>query len=170
MIQRAIAGLDKVVNERPTTRASVDETDEELRARAQAALIAANKGTVESITHGLLQLPQVRDVKVEEMPNGVPGEIRISVSLAEPTGQPDELPQEVTSKIEELRPAGVRVVTSNAKPTSVQIAVQLVLAGSSLPAAELQQVHNSVRDLMKAELQKKVWARKFASGRLSPRC
>ena len=155
VIQRVIAGLDKVTNERPTARATADETDDELRARARAALIAASTGTVEALTHGLFQLPQVRDAKVEEMPNGVPGEIRIAVSLAQPGANPDDLPPEIAAQIERLRPAGIRVVTASAKPVSIAIGVQLVLAGSSLPAAELAQVHDGVRNTLAAEIQKK---------------
>ncbi len=154
VIQRAIAGLDQVVNQRATTKSSADESDQELRARAADALIAASKGTVEAITYGLLQLPQVRDAKVEEMPNGVPGEIRISVSLAEPGRNPKDLPPEVMAKIEELRPAGIRVVTAPAKTVSIQIGAQLVLAGSSLPAAVIQQVHQNVQAVIAAEIQK----------------
>ena len=45
VIQRAIAGLDAVTNERPTARATSDESDAELRARARDALISSNKGT-----------------------------------------------------------------------------------------------------------------------------
>ena len=154
VIQRVIAGLDKVSNERPTTRATADETDDDLRSRAKAALIAASTGTVEALTYGLLQLPQVRDAKVEEIPNGVPGEIRIAVSLAQPGANPDDLPPEVAAQIERLRPAGIRVVTATAKPVSIQIGVQLVLAGSSLAAAELEQVHDAVRNTLADEIRK----------------
>jgi len=152
VIQRVIAGLDKVTNERPTTRATADETDDELRSRAEAALIGASTGTVEALTYGLLQLPQVRDAKVEEMPNGVPGEIRIAVSLAQPGANPDGLPPEVAAQIERLRPAGIRVVPVTAKPVSIQIGVQLVLAGSGLAATELEQVHEAVRKVLADEI------------------
>ena len=37
VVQRAIAGVDTVDNERPTAAAAVDETDAELRARAKVA-------------------------------------------------------------------------------------------------------------------------------------
>jgi hypothetical protein len=101
-----------------------------------------------------LQLPQVRDAKVEEMPNGVPGEIRIAVSLAQPGANPDDLPPEVTAQIERLRPAGIRVVPVTAKPVSIQIGVQLVLAGSSLAAAELAQVHDGVHKVLADEIRR----------------
>src|SRR5712691_3127721 len=68
VIQRAIAGLDSVTNDKPTTRASDGETDDELRARARTALLGSNKGTVAAIVNGLFDLPEVRDVKLVEMP------------------------------------------------------------------------------------------------------
>lgn len=154
VIQRALAGVDGVLNDRPTSRATADESDEELRARAGAALIAVSKGTVEALTHGLLQLPQVRDVKIEEMPNGVPGEIRVAVSLTAPPAAGDRLPPEVSARIEELRPAGIRVLASSAATTSLSIAVRLVLAGSSLPAPEVAAVHDGVRRALTDAIQK----------------
>jgi hypothetical protein len=151
VIQRSIAGLDTVSNERPTTRASDDESDEELRRRAAAALLASNKGTVPAIRHGLLQMPQVRDVSIIEMPNGVPGEIRLVVSMAEPGASTDP----VLARIEELRPAGIRVLLEGAGSLALQAQVQLVLAGSQMPATEVQQVHNSARDTLVGEIRKK---------------
>ena len=115
VIQRAIAGLDAVTNERPTARATSDESDAELRARARDALISSNKGTLGALRNGLLQLPEVRDVKIIEMPNGVPGEVTLNVSLAQNvTTQGNELPDAVKACIEDLRPAGIRIVGGKA--------------------------------------------------------
>jgi len=151
VIQRAIAGIDSVTNERPTTRASDDESDEELRQRASSALLASNKGTVPAIRHGLLQMPEVRDVNVIEMPNGVPGEIRVIVSMAGPDASLDP----VLARVEELRPAGIRVLVDGAGSVALQANVQLVLAGSQMPAAEIQQVRSGARDRLIAEIRKK---------------
>lgn len=142
VIQRAIAGLDSVVNERQTTRVNEAETDEELRARARAALLAANKGTVESIRFGLLQMPDVRDVLIEEFPNGVPGELRVNVVLADGGSK---LPSSVAERIESLRPAGVRVLTGTASSVDLAARVRLTIAGAVLPPSELEQVREGVR-------------------------
>ena len=158
VVQRAIAGIDKVVNERPTTRASEDETDEELRARARDALLAASKGTVPALRFGLLQLPEVRDVQVIEMPNGVPGEVRLRVTLAEPGpggALPDAVRRRLMDRVEALRPAGVRVLVEGAGSTSLTAKVDLVLAGSRLPPAEVEAVQKSVSDRLRAEIGKK---------------
>jgi len=154
VIQLAIAGLDTVTNERPTTRASDDETDEQLRARARDALLASNKGTVSAIEHGLLQLPDVRSVKLAEMPNGVPGEIEISVDLAQPISG-GGLPRAVLERIEELRPAGIRVVHSRAGSIALQANLQLTLAGSSLPPAAITAIHQTAKAALAADVRKK---------------
>ncbi len=154
VIQRSIAGLDTVTNERETTRSSNDETDEQLRGRARDALIASNKGTASAIEHGLRQLPEVRSVKVIEMPNGVPGEISVAVSLKEPSAAPG-LPRAVLARLDELRPAGIRVVSSATASATLQASVQLTLAGSHLPPAEIAQVREAARAALVAEVARK---------------
>ena len=154
VVQRAIAGLDNVTNERPTTRASDDETDEQLRARARDALLASNKGTVSAIEHGLLQLPEVRSVSLVEMPNGVPGEIKLSIDLMQP-GVGGALPRAVLDRIEELRPAGIRIVRDSAASIALQAKMQLTLAGSSMAPADIAQVHSLAQSTLVSEVRKK---------------
>ena len=154
VIQRAIAGLETVTNERPTTRAGDDETDIDLRARARDALLGSNKGTVSAMRNGLLQLPEVRNVKVVEMPNGVPGEISLIVSLDEPSAE-ESLPRAVLARIEELRPAGIRIVTGSAGNITLQARLQLVLAGSHLPPAQISTVQKLAQATLVAEVTRK---------------
>ncbi|HYQ46038.1 MAG TPA: baseplate J/gp47 family protein [Polyangiaceae bacterium] len=154
VIQRSIAGLDRVINERPTTRATDDETDEQLRARARDALRASNKGTLQAIEFGLLQLPDVRSVKIVEMPNGVPGELALTIDLTQPLAN-GALPRAVLERIEELRPAGIRIINSSATSVALQANVHLTLAGSSQPAATIEQIHRQARSALVAEVKKK---------------
>lgn len=151
VIQTALAGLERVSNPRPTARASEDESDEELRARARDALLAANKGTAQAIRHGLLQMPEVRDAQITEMPNGVPGEIRVAVSLAEPS--PDgTLPPAIRARIDALRPAGVRVLGESAGRLDLAAELALVLAGSGLPEAETEQLRAAARKTLAGQV------------------
>ena len=153
VIQRAIAGLDAVTNERPTARATSDESDAELRARPRDALISSNKGTLGALRNGLLQLPEVRDVKIIEMPNGVPGEVTLNVSLAQNvTTQGNELPDAVKACIEDLRPAGIRIVGGKAGTVDLAAKVQLTLAGSQLAKAEVSKVQDQVRKTLVGEV------------------
>lgn len=135
VIQRSIAGIDTVTNDRPTTTSADDETDLELRSRARVALLAASKGTIPAMEYGLLQLPDVKSVKIEEEPRRVAGELRIAVTLAH--GDGSTLPSSVTQRIEELRPAGIRILAEVAGVLTAAARVRLVLAGSGLPAPEL---------------------------------
>lgn len=147
VIQRAIAGVDTVTNERPTSTASQDEKDTELRARVRVALTAAAKGTVAALSNGLLALPTVRAVSIEERPDDVPGEIRVSVSLTTPPAD-GSIPPDVLDRIEELRPAGIRVRLDKAGDLHLAARVQLVLAGSSLPLAERERLHQLARQTL----------------------
>jgi hypothetical protein len=139
VISRLVAGLSEVTNERATTRASEDESDEDLRLRARGALTAVDKGTVEALRHGLLQLEDVRDVQIEEMPDDIAGEVRLKLSLA-----PDAKETRIDDRIEELRPAGVRVRWTK---TSVKLRakLKLILAGSALPATEVDALKETAR-------------------------
>ncbi|MEN3333444.1 MAG: hypothetical protein V7641_2809 [Blastocatellia bacterium] len=156
VIQRAIAGLDSVTNERDTSRATENESDTELRARAREALASSDKGTVGALRNGLLQLPDVRDVQIQEMPNGVPGEVAINVSLAQGVVAPgDDLPASVLARIEELRPAGIRVIRGKAAIVDLAVKVQLTLAGSQIAQADLTTLRNQVKETLVAEIGKR---------------
>jgi hypothetical protein len=152
VVQRAIAGIDTVTNAGATATAAQDESDDELRGRARGALTASNKGTLGAIQSGLLQLPDVRAVNVVEFPNGVPGELQLSISLADPTAT--TLPPTVLARIEELRPAGVRVLPATAAKTELAVRIALVLAGSHLPSSDVEQLHGSVRRQVTAAVAK----------------
>lgn len=153
VIARAVAGLSEVTNERPTSRASEDESDEDLRLRIRGALALADKGTLEAIRHGLLQMAQVRDVKVVDMPNGVPGEIALTISLED--GK-TEIPAEVFQRIEQLRPAGIRLLTPQLSlPVALSANVAFVFAGSSLQPAEIEKIQGAAREALVAAIKNK---------------
>jgi hypothetical protein len=140
VISRLVAGLSDVTNERPTTRANEDESDDDLRLRARGAFTSVDKGTIESLRRGLLQLDDVRDVLIDEMPDGIAGEVRLKLSLA-----PNANETRINAHIEELRPAGIRV---SWKPSSLalQVRVKLILAGSALPSTERMQLQKEAAD------------------------
>lgn len=146
VVQRAIAGVDAVTNPRPTTRAGADESDEDLRRRVSGALLSSAKGTIGALRNGLLMLPDVRGVAIEEEPNGVPGEIRVAVSLAGEDGGP--LPPLVRNRIEELRPAGVRIIAEGAQTTEIAASLSLTLAGPPQPDAAVRPVQEAVRGVL----------------------
>jgi phage-related baseplate assembly protein len=129
-----IAGIATVTNEAPASSAP-PETDDELRRRARGALSVAARGTLDALRFGLLSLPGVKDVAITEFPNGVPGEIEVHVAY-EREGDA-QLEAQVNERIEDLRPAGVRVISRSAANTPLHVSASLTLVGSGVSGTEL---------------------------------
>ena len=128
-----VAGLERPTNPEPARRLSAAETDAELRRRAAGALHGRTLGTVDALRFGLLSLEGVNEVTIVEAPNGVPGEIEVQVAS---DGRP-KLEEQVARTIDELRPAGIRVVQREASRRPINVRVALTLAGSGVSSAEL---------------------------------
>lgn len=165
VMQRAIAGIDAVSNPRPTTRATADESDDDLRRRAAGALLSASKGTVAALENGLLGLPDVRAVAVTEEPNGLPGEIEISLDI-DNLAPGDPLPAIVGNTIEDLRPAGIRVLTATAARAEVSLRAALVLAGAPQPDSAVSAIRNDVAAVLEAKVNGLGLASKLRNGQL----
>jgi hypothetical protein len=89
---------------------------------------------MDALHFGLISIPGVQDVAITEAPNGVPGEIKIEVAYSDPR---PEVEEQVISKIDDLRPAGIRVILGEVDRKHVDVRVELTLAGSGLPDAEV---------------------------------
>ncbi|MBJ6369932.1 baseplate J/gp47 family protein [Sedimentitalea arenosa] len=163
--QRTIAGIDAVTNPRPTTRATTDESDDDLRRRVAGALLAANKGTVTALKNGLMALPDIRSVAVHEEPNGLPGEIEIALDI---DGQSpgDPLPPVVANTIEDLRPAGIRVVTASAARAEVALRLTLLLAGAPQTEAVVAGILSDVTDVLETKVNATGLATRIRNGPL----
>jgi len=142
-LETAIAGISEVSNEQPAYAAPAVETDEALRRRARGALFGAVRGTVEAIRFGLLSVPGVRHVGVVEAPNDVPGEIALEVSYEDDRA---EVRAQVAARLEELRPAGIRVLrVGDAGRRVVDVRVHLTLAGGGVAEPELGELTAALR-------------------------
>ncbi len=142
-----VAGVGQVGNDAPAAAAAAPESDEDLRRRARGALAVAARGTVDALRWGILSVPGVKAVSVTEFPNGVPGEIAVSVAYATPD---EAVARDVADRIEELRPAGIRVVSSRATETEVRVTATLTLAGSGVPPADLAALQAGVEERVAA--------------------
>jgi len=149
LLEITIAGISAVTNPQPARRLSAPETDADLRRRARAGLQGIVRGTVDALRFGLLSLPEVKDVTIVEAPNGVHGEIRIDVAYNDNS---DAARAVVRSRIDELRPAGVRVVDGEAARLRVGARVHLTLAGSGISGAELADVTTALTQRISAYL------------------
>lgn len=131
-----VAGVATVANDAPAVAAAAPETDDDLRRRSRSALAVAARGTVEAIKFGLLSIPGVKDVVVTEFPNGVPGELKVDIAYE----RDDDLEVEraVVDRLEELRPAGIRIPSpTKVAPVSLSTIANITLAGSGVSSSEL---------------------------------
>jgi uncharacterized phage protein gp47/JayE len=144
-----IAGVSGVTNTQPSRRLAVPESDDDLRRRTRGALHASVRGTLEALRFGLLSIPGVKDVAIEEEPNDVPGEIRVTLAFTESTPAVQE---EVARVIEQLRPAGIRVLQGEAGRRRIGLRAELMVAGAGLDAAATDLLVASVEDELAAFL------------------
>jgi uncharacterized phage protein gp47/JayE len=140
-LEVVIAGISSVTNIQPARRLTAPETDDELRRRARNALHGELRGTTDALKFGLRSVPGVKDVVVEEAPNGVAGEVRLQIAYSDPT---PETKARVAQRIRELRAAGIRVLDAEAGSFPVVVQADLRLSGASLPGPELRAVQEGV--------------------------
>jgi uncharacterized phage protein gp47/JayE len=143
-----IAGIDKVSNPEPSRRLGQDESDDELRRRAQGAFQGVSRGTLDSLRFHLLSLTDiVKDVTITEEPNGVPGEVRIDVAYFQETPEARALVEE---RIRQVKPAGIRVTSGSAARRRINVRVALTLAGTGVSGSDFA----SLRAALEASLVK----------------
>jgi uncharacterized phage protein gp47/JayE len=138
-----IAGIARVTNPAPASRAAADETDTELRTRAKNFLHGSERAT----------LGALRQVLIE---NGVDGDIDDSTTpgLISVTPHGDDLTPEQLKKLEtELdatRPAGVQLLMNTPLAAlRVDLRVRLSTAPKTVEA-DLRAAHNQVREAISA--------------------
>jgi len=149
-LETLIAGISTVTNPEPAYRQAAGESDEDLRRRAQGALHGAVRGTLDALRFGVLSVTGVKSVEITEFPNGVPGEVRVDVAYASPDDP--VAAAAVAERIEELRPAGIRVLSSVAARLTVTVRVDLILTGTGVSGAELDDVTAGVEERIAARL------------------
>ena len=150
VLERAIAGVDRVTNEAATFRATEDETDDQLRGRARVAIHGAGRGTLDAIRAGLEALEFVSAVNLAERPDGVPGTLRVDVALTEDTAFNRSV---VGRRLDEVRPAGILVMTAYAGKIDLSFEVTMTLAGSFVSDSEIDATQDGVRTRLAAEVQ-----------------
>jgi uncharacterized phage protein gp47/JayE len=148
-LEIAIAGISEVTNPDPARRLTAPESDEQLRVRARGAMRSTMRGTVDAIRFGLLAIEGVKDVAIAERPNGIAGEIKVDVAYS---SESESVKTLVAARIEDLRPAGIRVITGEAQKLDADVTAELTLAGASLPTADVNAIHTSVSDKLKQAL------------------
>ena len=136
-----VAGIAGVTNPEPARQQASPETDDTLRRRTRTALSGAVRGTVSALEFAVRSIPGVREVAITEAPNGIAGEIKVEVAYETDTEDVRRLVQE---RIDDVRPAGIRVIAADAAQQAVVVNVALTLAGARLSDNELRQVEADI--------------------------
>lgn len=136
-----LAGIAEVTNSQDARTLNAPETDEGLRRRAVVSLHGVVRGTLDALRFGLLSIDGVKNVNIIEAPNGVPGEIRVEVAY--PAADP-EIERAIRETIEDIRPAGIRVVWNQASSKRITVRVALVLAGTGVSGSDFATLKSSV--------------------------
>jgi len=129
LMPRPVVGIEKVINYEATTLGTKDESDEELRARAKAALYGAGKATIEAIRFAVLE-QGVNSVVIHDMPQGVAGELDVIVDYE------GEKERDIKEAIEQTRAAGIRVNFNRTQRVDLTLDLTVTLATALLDEEE----------------------------------
>ncbi|WP_255991716.1 baseplate J/gp47 family protein [Chitinolyticbacter albus] len=125
VMPRPIAGVETVHNPGDLLLRQREETDAELRQRAQGVVRAANTGTLSAMEEAARSVG-INEVRIIEQPNGRPGEIAVILG---DTGIPDALRDEARRRIEAVRPAGIVFECDRAQTVYIQVTATLETGG-----------------------------------------
>ncbi len=135
-----IAGILSVTNPAPTAIATQDETDSELRTRAKNFLHGSERGTLGAIKAAIARQRITADV---EEPAATPGVIEITPHAE---SLPPELQQRLLTAVEDVRPAGVRIVWKGVQPPAkVNLTLRLTTTNGLLEQ-DLRAAQRTVRE------------------------
>lgn len=143
-----ISGISAVSNLNAASPAAAPETDAVLRKRARKALHIAGAGTLDALEYGIKGIDGVKDVTVTEFPNGVAGEVKLDIVYATPGDT--ALEAFVATRIEKLRPAGVRVIAGEAETKTLSVTVTLTLEDAIFPESDFAALQSEAEDRLTA--------------------
>jgi uncharacterized phage protein gp47/JayE len=145
-LETPIIGIDSVINKKPTTIGTERESDEELRARAKATILSAGKATVDALRNAVLGIPGVRSVVINEMPDGVPGEVDLIIDGLELTDRQSPQYLLVESVVNRYRPVGICVNIKGTKLVKISVEVFISLKATVRTGVEEENAVNAVKD------------------------
>ena len=144
-LETPVIGVDKVINKKPTTIGTERETDEELRARAKAIVLAAGKATPEAIRNAVLGMPGVRGVTVNEMANGIPGELDVIIDGLELADVESPTYQRVKETIDIIRPAGIHVNIRSTETVRIDIKLYVKLSDTLRTDEAVEEISTRIK-------------------------
>lgn len=153
VINRPLAGIDRVENREGTALSGRVETDAQLRERARRALERAGRATANAIRYGLLEVPGVEGVVVTEDPVEEPGIIRVIVDC------PAHVRSSALAALDDLRAAGVRVIhnldenpAGAIQKVALSVKLYLTFDRDALPSEEKARAREQIEAAVRAYL------------------
>ncbi len=149
LLPKPIVGIETVTNPEATTRGGEDERDEELRRRAKNAMAGAGKSTLDALRAAVLRHGPGVEVVAQELPRGLPGEVRLMISGAED----DERRAAIEQSVLATKAAGVMVDLGAAHAVRVTIKLRLETGEDvELSGEEKGRLEESVRSAVARHL------------------
>ncbi len=150
MTPRPALGIESVTNLDPIVRNSVDESDENLRARAKMALRQSQCGTLESIKAAILE-QGVAQVEVYEREGDAPG--MIDVLIGDPDFERDlQARERVSRALRATKAAGVRAQVRFLRTVFIQPVLQLKPADPMLDERSFARLIEKVQQALVAHV------------------
>jgi len=132
-----LLGVEYVINRVDILNGIDDETDNELRERAKHALEVAGKATLVSLHSAVRGVEGVSSVKIEDMPDGVTGVIKIIADGGESS--------EIEKVINETRAAGIKVEFSRPSPIYIDMNMTITLEVNMTSSKVSREVEAKIR-------------------------
>jgi len=137
VMPQPLLGVEYVINRVDILNGIDDETDNELRERAKHALEVAGKATLVSLHSAVRGVEGVSSVKIEDMPDGVTGVIKIIADGGESS--------EIEKVINETRAAGIKVEFSRPSPIYIDMNMTITLEVNMTSSKVSREVEAKIR-------------------------
>ena len=137
VMPQPLPGVEYVINKGNITNGVDAEGDDELRERARHALEFAGKATYSSLESAIKSVEGVRSLLVEDMPENVPGLVRVIVDGGDI--------EKIKHVIDETRAAGIKVEISRPEIVHINVSLILILKKDADPTLIVEEAEKQIR-------------------------
>ncbi|HLF07688.1 MAG TPA: baseplate J/gp47 family protein, partial [Thermoplasmata archaeon] len=138
-----LIGIDEVHNPLPTSLGTEPESDDELRDRCRAAMLAAGKSTPEGLRSAVLRVHGVREASVREAPNGVQGEVELVLDGVDL--EDADTVARLRAALEPRRPAGIKISLAEVRKVLLAIEASVTLRDGASESEAVMSVSSAIR-------------------------